>query len=173
MGVSAGTGSGQWEKLPRDTLALKQGGSLGPAPGFPKAELVVSFGIRHVDIIPGPVQLFSSFMLNSVQSLSCVQPFVTPWTAAHQPSLSITNSQSLLKLTSIESVVPSNHLILCPPLLLLPSIFPRIRIFSNESVLCIRWPKYWSFTVSLSKEYSGLIAFRIDWLDLLLGSNLQ
>ena len=94
---------------------------------------------------------------------------MTPWSAAHQASLSITNSQSLLKLMSTESVRPSNHLIHCCPLLLPPSIFPSIRVFSNESVLCIRWPKYWSFSfnVSLSNEYPGLIAFRMDWLDLL------
>ena len=105
-----------------------------------------------------------------VQSLSHVQLFVTPWTAAHQASLSITNSWSLLKLMPIESVMPSNHLILCRPLLLPPSIFPGIRVFSNESVLCIRWPKYWSFrfSISPSNEYSGLISFRIDWLDLLV-----
>ena len=103
------------------------------------------------------------------QSLSRVQLFVTPWTAAHQASLSIINSRSLLKLMPIESVMPSNHLILCCPLLLLPWIFPSIRVFSNESVLCIRWPKYWnfSFSISPSNEYSGLIPFRIDWLDLL------
>ena len=94
---------------------------------------------------------------------------MTPWTAAHQASLSITNSQSLLKLMSIRLVMPSNHLILCRPLLLLPSNFPSIRVFSNESVLCIRWPKYWSFSFSISSfnEYSGLISFRLDWLDLL------
>ena len=107
--------------------------------------------------------------LSSVQLLSRVQLFATPWTAPHQASLSITNSQSLLKLMSIESVMPSNHLILCHPLLLLPSIFPSIRVFSNESVLCIRWPKYWSFSFSISpsSEYSGLISFRMDWFDLL------
>ena len=107
--------------------------------------------------------------LRSVQSLSCVQLFATPWTAACQASLSITSSQSLLKLMSIESVMPSNHLILCRPLLLSPSIFPSIRIFSNESVLCIRWPQYWSFSFSISpsNEYSGLISFRMDWLCLL------
>ena len=106
---------------------------------------------------------------SSVQLLSCVQLFATPWTTARQASLSITNSQSLLKLMSIESVMPSNHLILCSPLLLLPSVFPSIRVFSNESGLCIRWPKYWSFSISinLSSEYSGLISFRMDWLDLL------
>ena len=102
-------------------------------------------------------------------SLSHVQLFVTPWTAACQASLSITNSQSFLKLTSIESVMPSNHLILCRPLLLLSPIFPSIRVFSSESVLHIRWPKYWSFSygISPSNEYSGLISFRMDWLDLL------
>ena len=105
----------------------------------------------------------------SIQSLSRVQLFATSWTAARQASLSITNSRSLLKLMSIESVMPSSHLILCCPLLLLLSIFPRIRIFSNESVLRIRWPKYWSFSFSISpsKEYSGLISFRMDWLELL------
>ena len=104
------------------------------------------------------VQLFSHFWL-----------FVTPWTTACQASLSITDSQSLLKLMSIESVMPSNHLILCRPLLLQPSIFPSIRVFSNESVLHITWPKYWSFSFSIrpSNEYSGLISFRMDWLDLL------
>ena len=104
---------------------------------------------------------------SSAQSLSRVQHFVTPWTAAHQASISITNSQSLPKLMSIESVMPSNHLILCLPLLLLPSIFPSVKVFSNESVLRIRWPKYWSFSISPSNEYSGLISFRINWLDLL------
>ena len=106
---------------------------------------------------------------NSVQSLSHVQPFVTLWTAARQASLSITNSQSLLKCMSIESVMPSKHLIFCLPLLLLPSIFPSIRVFSNKSVLYIRWPKYWSFGISISpfNKYSGLISFRIAWLDLL------
>ena len=104
-----------------------------------------------------------------VQFLSHVQLITTPWTAACQASLSITNSQSLLKLMSIESVMPSNLLILCHTLLLLPSIFPQIRVFSNESALRIRWPKYWSFSfnISPSKEHSGLISFRIDWLDVL------
>ena len=106
---------------------------------------------------------------SSVQLLSHVQLFVTPWTSAYQASLSITNSQSLPKCTSVESVMPSNHLILCHLLLLLPSIFPSIRVFSNESILHIRRPKYWSFSfsISLSNEYSGLISFRMDWLDLL------
>ena len=106
---------------------------------------------------------------SSVQSLSRVRLFATPWTAAHQAFLSITNSRSLPKPMSIESVMPSNHLILCPPLPLLPSIFPSIRVFSNESALFIRWPKYWSFcfNISPSKEHPGLISFRMDWLDLL------
>ena len=105
----------------------------------------------------------------SVQLLSHVWLFVAAWTASGQASLSVINSWSSLKLTSIESVMPSNHLILCYPLLLPPSILPSIRVFSNESVLCIRWPKYWSFSFSMSpsNEYSGLIPFRIDWLDLL------
>ena len=114
-----------------------------------------------------PVHHMYSFI--SVQLFSDVQLFETPWTAAHQASLSITNSWSFLKLLSIKSVMPSNHLILCCPLLLLPSIFPSIRVFSNESVLHIRWPKYWSFSfnISPSDEYSGLFSFRMDWLDLL------
>ena len=105
---------------------------------------------------------------SSIQSLSCVRLFVTPGTAAHQASLTITNSWSLLKLMSIGSVMPSNHLILCHPLLLLPSIFPSIRVFSSESVLHIRWPKNCSYSFSIipSNEYSGLISFRIDWLNL-------
>ena len=109
----------------------------------------------------------TDYSLSSVQLLSWL--FATPWTAACQASLSITNSQSSLKLMSIESVMSPNHLILCHPLLLLPSIFPSIRVFSDESVLCIRWPKYWSFSFSISpsNEYSGLISFRMDCLDLL------
>ena len=104
-----------------------------------------------------------------VQLLSCIQLFAIPWTAAHQASLSITNSRGLLKLKSIESVMPSNHFILCCPLLRPPSISPSIKVFSNESVLHIRWPKYWSFSfgISPSNEYSGLISFWMDWLDLL------
>ena len=109
----------------------------------------------------------SSVQFSSLQSLSHVWLFVTPLIAACQASLSITNSQSLLKLMSIKSVMLSNHLILCHPLLLLPSIFPSIRVFFNESVLCIRWLKYWSFSISPSNEYSGRISFRMDWLDLL------
>ena len=105
----------------------------------------------------------------SVQSLSCVRLFATPWIAAHQASLSITNSQSSLKLMSIESVLPSSHLILCHALLLLPPIPPNIRVFSSESTLHKRWPKYWSFSFSIiaSKEHPGLISFRMDWLDIL------
>ena len=117
----------------------------------------------------GKGQFSFQSQFSSVQSLSHVQLFATPRTAAHQASVSITNSRSLLTLMSIESVMPSNHLVLCRPLLLVPSIFPSIRVFSNESVLCNRWPKYWSFSFSISpsNEYSGLISFRIDWLDLL------
>ena len=123
--------------------------------------------------IPFPLLYFSTvnfpFQFSSVQLLSHVWLFVTPWISARQVSLSITNTQSLLKLMPIESVMPSNHLILCCPLLLLPSIFPSIRIFSSESVLHIRWPKFWSFcfSISPSNEHPGLISFRMDWLDLL------
>ena len=114
-------------------------------------------------------------LFSSIQLLSCVQLFVTPWTAARQASLSITNSWSLLKLMSIESVMPSSHLVLCHPLHLLPSIFPSIRGFSNESALYIRCPKYWSFSfkISPSNEHPGLISFRMDWLDLLEGMGLS
>ena len=113
-------------------------------------------------IVPFPLE--PDFIFSSVQSLS---PGLTPWTTARQASLSITNSRRLLKLKSTESVMPSNHLILGHPLLLLPSIFPSIRVFSNEPALPIRWPKYWSFSfnISLSNEHSGLISFRMDWLD--------
>ena len=112
---------------------------------------------------------FKSPQFSLAQSLSHAQLFATAWTAAQQPSLSITSSRSLLKLMSTESVMPSNHLILCCPLLLLPSIFPYIRVFSNESVLHIRWPKYWHFSFSTNpfNGHSGLISFRMDWLDLL------
>ena len=113
------------------------------------------------------LRFYSPCQFSSVQLLSCVRLFATPGTAVCQASLSITNSQSPPKPMSIESVMPSNHLILCHPLLLLPSIFPSIRVFSNESALCIRWPKYWSFSFSISpsNEHPGLI-FRMDWLDL-------
>ena len=118
-------------------------------------------------------QCFTKF--NSVRSLSPVRLLATPWTAARQASLSMTNSQSLLKFTSTELVMPSSHLILCRPLLLLPSIPPSIRVFSNESALCIRWPKYWSFSFSISpsNEYSGLSSFRMDWLDLAVQGTLM
>ena len=111
---------------------------------------------------------FISVQFSSVQSVSRVRLFVTPWTAGHQASLSITNSRSPPKPMSIESVMPSNHLILCRPLILLPSIFPNIRVFSNESVLRIRWPKYWRFSINISpyNEHPGLISFKMDWLDL-------
>ena len=111
--------------------------------------------------------LYSSYQ--SVQLLSCVRLFATPWTTARLASLSITNSQSQPKPMSTESVMPSNYLILCHPLLLLPSIFPRIRVFANESAFRIRWPKYWSFSFSISpsNDHPGLISFRMDWLDLL------
>ena len=117
----------------------------------------------------GRVNSFSSVQFSSVQSLSRVQLFATPWTTSHQASLFITNSRSLPKLMSIDLVMSSNHLILCRPLLLLPSFFPSIRVFTNESALRIRWPKYWSFSFSISpsNEYPGLISFRMDWLDLL------
>ena len=110
-----------------------------------------------------------SSQFSPVPSLRYVWLFVTPWTTVRQASLSITNSRRLLKLISIKSVMPSNHLILCLPLLLLPSIFPSIRVFSNESALPIRWPKYWcfSFSISSSNEYSGLITFKTDWFDFL------
>ena len=113
--------------------------------------------------------------ISSVQSLSHVRLFAIPWITARQASLSITNSRSLFKLMSIASVMPSNHLILCHTLLLLPSIFPSIRVFSNESTLRMRWPKYWSFSFSIipSKEHSGLISFRMDWLDLLAVQGTQ
>ena len=113
--------------------------------------------------------MFVHLSVSSVQSLSCVQLFVAPWTKACQASLSINNCQSLPKLISTESVMPCNHLVLCHPLILLPSIFPSITVFSNESALHIRWPKYWSFSfnISPSNERPGLISFRIGWLDLL------
>ena len=120
---------------------------------------------ENIAILSARVEVCSS----SVQMLNRVRLLAIPWTAARQASLSLTNSQSLLKLVSTESVMPSNHLILCHPLLLSPSIFPSIRVFSNESALHIRWPKYWSFSfnISPSNEHSGLISFRMDWYDLL------
>jgi len=129
--------------------------------------------VYQIILIPWPKGLFrvgirpKHGQFSSVQSLSHVWLFVTLWIAVRQASLSITNSQSSLKLTSIESVMPSSHLILCRPLLLLPPIPPSIRVFSNESTLCMRWPKYWSFSFSIipSKEHPGLNSFRMDWLD--------
>ena len=120
-------------------------------------------------VLVSAVQQSELVIVVVVQSLSCVKLFATQWTTTRQASLSFTISQSLLKLMSTESVMPSNHLILCHPLLLLPSIFPNFRVFSIQSVLCIRWPKYWSlsFSISLSNEHPGLIFFRLDWLDLL------
>ena len=112
------------------------------------------------------------FFVVVVQSLSHVRLFMTPWTTAHQASLSFTISRSLLKFMSIESAMPPNHLFLCHPILFLPSIFPSIGVFSKESVLRIRWPKYWSYRISPSDEYSGLISFRIDWFDLLAVKSL-
>ena len=125
-------------------------------PVFPKQALTPT-----PETLPGRI----TWAVSSVQSLSRVQLFATPWTVARQASLSIANSWSLLKLMSIESVMPSSHLILCHSLFLLPSIFPSIRVFSSESVLCNKWPKYWSFSfnISPSNEYSGLISFRLDW----------
>jgi len=124
---------------------------------------------KNVKKTPENIEVWVPLQFSSVQSLSHVSLFATPWIAACQASLSITNSQSLPKSMSIESMMPSNHLILCRPLLLLPSIFPSIRVFSNESTLRMRWPKYWSFSFSIipSKEHPGLISFRMDWLDLL------
>ena len=123
-------------------------------------------GSLKISILRNVIQIS---VFSSVQSLSCVWLFRTPWIAARQASLSITNSRSLLKLMSIEWVMPSSHLILCCPLLLLPPIPPSIRVFSNESILHMRWPKYWSFSFSISpsNEHPGLISFRMDWLDLL------
>ena len=136
--------------------------------GFPPAPTSISTFFSFVFWALCLVSAFSSFF-SSVQLLSCVRLFATQWTAVCQASLSITNSWSLLKLMSIESVMPSNCLIVCCPLFLLPSIFPSIRVFSNESILHIRWPKYWSFSFSISpsNEHPGLISFRMDWLDLL------
>ena len=124
---------------------------------------------NHISTLETTTALLTSYQFSSVQSLSCVQLFATPWTTARQASLSITNSRRLLKLISMELVMPSSHLILCHPLLLLPPIPPSIRVFSNESAPRMRWPKYWSFSfsVSPSNEYPGLISFRMDWLDLL------
>ena len=146
-----------------------------PAVLYPRQELdIISLFNRGYVVVThygfnlhSPLSDVEHLCGSSVPLLSHVQLFVTPWTAARQASLSITNSWSLLRLMSIESVMPSDHLILCYPLLLLPSVFPSIGVFSSESVLLIRWPKYWSFSlcISPSSEYSGLISFRMDWFD--------
>ena len=162
-------------KLPNDAVFLTQSPYLNQF-----TDSVFWIGLRSwVPFSKKPAisqQLYSeSFpQFSSVQLLSRVWLFATPWIAACQASLSITNSWSSPKLTSIESVMPSSHLILCRPLLLLPPIPPSIRVFSNESTLCIRWPKYWSFSfgISPSKEHPGLISFRMDWLDLLVVQGL-
>ena len=137
----------------------------GPSGKFPRTAFLMQ---QHIPLVL-PKHLYAYIDISAQFSHSCVRLFATPWTAACQASLYIINSQSLLKLMSFELVMPSNRLILCRPLLFLPSIFPSIRVFLNESVLCIRWPKYWSFSfsLSLSNEYSGLIFFRMDWFDLL------
>jgi len=133
-----------------------------------KERMYVYLELMHITL-QWKLTQHSEASIRSDQSLSQVQLFATPWIAAHQASLSITNSRSSLRLTSIESVMPSSHLILCRPLFLLPPIPPNIRVFSNESTLCMRWPKYWSFSFSIipSKEIPELISFRMDWLDLL------
>jgi len=135
----------------------------------PSAVILEPQKIKSATVSTHCAYIFASIYFSSVQLVSHVLIFETPWIALHQASPSVTISWSLLKLMSIKSVMPSNHFILCHPLLLLLSIFPSIRIFSNESILRIRWPKYWrfSFSISLSSEYSGLISCRIDWLDLL------
>ena len=150
-----------------------------PSPGdFPKWGVKPGSPALQADSLPSeppgkPLKAFIQF--SSVQSLSRVWLFATLWIAARQDSLSITNSQSSLKLISIESVMPSSHLILCRPLFLLPPVPPSIRVFSTESTLRMRWPKYWSFSfsISLSKEHPGLISFRMDWLDLLAVQGLE
>ena len=162
----------------------KQSSSLSVLPGLLNKNLKDSWATIHASYFKplslgeGVVteqELTSTSYFSPVQSISHVRLFVTPWIAAHQASLSITNSQSLLKLMSIELVMPSNHLILCHSLLLLPSMFPSIMVFSSELVLRIRWPKYWSFSFSISpsNEYSGLISFRIEWFDLAVQDTLK
>ena len=137
-------------------------------PGEPQGRWAAVYGVTQSRTRLKRLKQQSWLQFSSVAQ--CVRLFVTPWTAALQASLSITSSRSLLKLMSIELVIPSSHLILYLPLLLLPSIFPSIRMFSNESALCIRWPKYWNFSFSInpSNEYSELISFRIDWFNLLV-----
>ena len=179
--MSSSRGSSQPRFKPRSPT-LQADSFLSKPPGKPKNIGVGSLSLSPRDlpnpgIEPGSLALqvdslsadLPSFQISSVQSLSRVRLFVTPWIAARQASLSITNYWSLLKLMSIESVMPSSHLILCHPLLLLPPIPPRIRVFSNESGLHMRWPKYWSFSFSISpsNEHLGLISFRMDLLDLI------
>ena len=160
-GFSLWVGKIPWRRKWQPTPVFLPGKSHG-------RKSLVSYSPRGRKKLDTTEKLSFFLFISSVQLLSLVRLFATPWTAECQASLSLTNSQSLLKLTSIRLVMPSNHLILCCPLLL-ASVFPSIRVFSSESVLCIRWPKYWSFSfnISPSNEYSGLISFRIDWLDLL------
>jgi len=157
-----GRGMGRRIPPPGDELTGQRARSKLELPG--DSHLLLPAALLRWDL-----DCYDSVQFSLVQSLSRVRLFVTPWTAACQASLSISNSRSLLKFMSIKSVMPSNHLILCRLLPFLPSIFPSIRVFSNESVLRIRWPKYWSFSFSISpsNEHSGLISFRMDWLDLL------
>ena len=157
-------------KLELSFIKCKTGGSFLPAPHVHKSILYICISIAALQIGSSVSSFWiPSVQFSSVQSLSRVWLFVTPWIAACQASLSITNSLSLLKLMSIESVMPSSHLNLCHPLLLLSPILPNIRVFSNESALHMRWPNYWSFSFSISpfNEHPGLISFRMDWLDLL------
>ena len=154
-------GTTSWEE--RKYIKKKMGGKK-----YQARDIIGKDGGREMDLVLKTKDRYSGIFSQSVQSLSRVQLFATPWTPARQASLSITNSRSPPKLMSIESVMPSSHLILCDPLLLL-SIFPSIRVFSNKSALGIRWPKYWSFSfnISPSNEHPGLISFRMDWLDFL------
>ena len=161
-GFSLWVGKIPWRRKWQPTPVFLPGKSHG-------RKSLVSYSPRGRKKLDTTEQLSFFLFISSVQLLSLVRLFATPWTAECQASLSITTSRSLLKLMSIKSVMPSNHLILCCPLLLLPSIFPSVRVFSKESVLCIRWPKYWSFSFSISpcNEYSGLISFRTAWFDFL------
>ena len=170
MGPSGTIHSGHWSQVPWGYLLY--GLHVSSCCGWIAIAVGVQvggFGLQVAKVLVLWLQHQSFQWIKSDQSLSRVQLFVTPWIAARQASLSITNCWSSTRLTSIESVMPSSHLILCRPLLILPPIPPSIRVFSNESTLCIRWPKYWSFSFSIisSKEMPGLISFRMDWLDLL------
>ena len=157
------------KKMSLHTQHWQEWGAIGTFIHFFQECEVVQVWTTWEKSLPLSFQGDNMLTLSSVQSLSHVRLFATPWTAARQASLSITNFQSLLKLMPIESVMPSSHLILCCPLLLLPPIPPSIRVFSNESTLRMRWPKYWSFSfgISPSSEHPGLVSFRMDWLDLL------